>query len=263
MKKYLHIYKVTLIEAVQYISSISIGFISFFIMMYVFINLWQYVYQDESQLINGYSMNQMIWYVLITEVLWFGTRNRMLTNQISFDIKTGNIAYNINKPYNYVLYVIVRHLGEITLKLILFSVMGVLLGVTMVGEIPGFNIINIPLILVSILLGVLINSILRIAISVISFWIEDSTPFHWIYDKLILVLGTLFPVEMFPKWIQPVIKCTPVFAVSYGPAKLVIDFSLEMFGKILIAQVIYLVVSCLILFTLYKEGAKRLNVNGG
>ena len=263
MRKYLHVYKATLIEAVQYISSIIVGFISFFTMMFVFVNLWQYVYQDESQLINGYSMKQMIWYVLITEVLWFGTRNRTLTNQISLDIKTGNIAYNINKPYNYVLYVISRHLGEITLKFILFSVFSVLLGIIMVGQIPGFNIVNIPLILISIFLGILINSILRIVISVISFWIEDSTPFHWIYDKIILVLGTLFPVEMFPKWLQPIIKCTPVFAVSYGPAKLFIDFSLEMFWKIILVQGIYLIASCLILFTLYKVGVKRLNVNGG
>ncbi|MCR5146809.1 MAG: ABC-2 family transporter protein, partial [Clostridia bacterium] len=133
MKKYLHIYKATLNESIQYISSILISFISFFIMMFVFINLWQYIYLDENQLINGYSMNQMIWYVLITEVLWFGTRNRTLIKQISFDIKTGNIAYNINKPYNYVLYMIARHLGEITIKFLLFLSFGIILGIVMIG----------------------------------------------------------------------------------------------------------------------------------
>ena len=263
MKKYFHIYIATLNESIQYVSSIMIGFISFFIMMFVFVNLWQYVYQDESQLISGYSMNQMIWYVLITEVLWYGTRNKTLTRQISFDIKTGNIAYNINKPYNYVLYIIARHLGEITIKFILFAVFGVLLGTVMVGVIIEFNFIYLPLILISIILGILINSIIRITISVISFWIEDSTPFHWIYDKLILVLGTIFPVEMFPKWLQPIIKCTPVLAVTYGPAKLIIDFSYGMFWQIIAVQIIYLVVTSTILLGLYKIGTKRLNVNGG
>jgi len=263
MKKYFHIYKATLNESIQYISSTIIGFISFFIMIFVFVNLWNYVYQDESQLINGYSMNQMIWYVLITEVLWFGTRNNTLTKQISFDIKTGNIAYNINKPYNYVFYMIARHLGEITIKLLLFVIFGTILGLTMIGTIPGFNFANLPLIVISIVLGVLINSIIRITISVISFWIEDSTPFHWIYDKLILVLGTIFPIEMFPNWLQPIIKCTPVFAVTYGPTKLIIDFSFGMFWKIIAVQIIYLIVSSAILLTLYKIGTKRLNVNGG
>lgn len=263
MKKYFHIYKATLNESIQYISSILISFISFFIMMFVFINLWQYVYQDESQLINGYSMNQMIWYVLITEVLWFGTRNKTLTKQISIDIKTGNIAYNINKPYNYVFYIIARHLGEITIKFLLFLVFGILLGTVMIGTIPNFNFVHLPLIMISAFLGILINSIIRITISVISFWIEDSTPFQWIYDKLILVLGTIFPVEMFPKWLQPIIKCTPVLAVTYGPAKLIIDFSFAMFWQIIAIQAIYIVVSSAILLGLYKIGTKKLNVNGG
>jgi len=46
------------------------------------------MYLDNSRIINGYTMEQMIWYVLITEVLWFGTRNKILTNEISKDIKT-------------------------------------------------------------------------------------------------------------------------------------------------------------------------------
>ena len=77
------------------------------------------------------------------------------------------------------------------------------------------------------------------------------------------MLGTIFPVEMFPKWLQPIIKCTPVLAVTYGPAKLIIDFSFGIFGQIIAIQVIYLVVCSAILLGLYKIGTKRLNVNGG
>lgn len=263
MRKYFHIYKTTLIESVQYISSTFINFISFFIMIYVFINLWQYVYSDPNELINGYSVNQMIWYVLFGELLWFGTRNKTLTDQINYDIKTGNIAYNINKPYNYVLYMITRHLGEITIKFIIFFILGIAMGEIFVGRVPGFNFINIPLIAISIFLGVLINSIIRICISVISFWIEDSTPFEWVYNKFILILGTLFPVEMFPKFLQPILKFTPVYVVNYGPIRLILNFDFNVFIKVLIAQSIYLAVVGIILFTLYSKGVKKLNVNGG
>lgn len=122
MGKYLYIYKATLIENLAYIANVFLGFINFFVMMFVFLNLWQYIYSDNTQIINGYTMQQMIWYVLITEVLWFGSRNKILIREISQEIKTGNIAYNINKPYNYVWYIILKHLGEITIKLILFSI---------------------------------------------------------------------------------------------------------------------------------------------
>ena len=263
MKKYLYIYKATLIENLGYILNIIIGFIQFFVMMFIFINLWEYMYSDSSQIINGYTLEQMIWYVLIAETLWFGTRNKILTREISQDIKSGNIAYNINKPYNYVFYIISKHLGEITMKSILFSAVGIIIGVIFVGPIQGFNFINIPFMLLSVLLGILINSIIRIAISIISFWIEDSTPFHWVYDKLILVLGTLFPVEMFPEVIRPIIKCTPIFVVTYGPARLIINFTFSNFVNILIAQIVYLVIAILIVLILYERGVKKLNVNGG
>ena len=263
MKKYFYIYKATLIENLNYSSNIFISFIVFFVMMFVFMNLWQYIYSDDSQIINGYTMQQMIWYVLITEVLWFGSRNKILTQEISNDIKSGNIAYNINKPYNYLLYIISKHLGEITIKLILFIIVGLAVGFIFVGSIPNFNFLSVPLFLLSIILGVLINSILRITISIFSFWMEDSTPFHWLYDKMILVIGTLFPIEMFPEFIRPIIKCTPIFVVTYGPAKLFVDFSIENFIQIFFTQILYLVISIIIITFLYNKGVKKLNVNGG
>ena len=152
MRKYLYIYKATLIENLNYMSSVIIRFLNFIVMMFVFINLWQYIYSDSSQIINGYTMEQMIWYVLITEILWFGTRNKILTTEISEDIKTGNIAYNINKPYNYIYYIISKHLGEITIKSIVFFILGMILGVIFVGPINNFNFMNIPFIVLSLIL---------------------------------------------------------------------------------------------------------------
>ena len=104
---------------------------------------------------------------------------------------------------------------------------------------------------------------MKILISIISFWIEDSTPFHWIYDKMILLIGTMFPIEMFPQYLRPIIKCTPIYLVTYGPAKLLINFSLQNFVQILLAQIIYLFVATTLTLILYEKGVKKLNVNGG
>jgi ABC-2 type transport system permease protein len=263
MKKYIFVFKATLIESLQYVMSILLGFISFFMLMFVFINLWEYMYSGPTNLINGYSMEQMIWYVILTEILWFGTRNRTLTFQISNDIKSGTIAYGINKPYHYILYVIAKHLGEIAIKFFLFLGIGLLIGYLFVGAIPNFKLYQLPVVMISFFLGIMISSFIRIGISILSFWIEDSTPFHWIYDKLIIVVGTMFPVEMFPLWAQPIIRLTPIFVVSYGPVKLVIDFSREMALKVLFIQGIYFIITLLILLVLFQRGVKKLNVNGG
>ena len=70
MKKYFLIYKFELMSNLQYILNILVGFVGFCVLMLIFYNLWGYLYADSTQLINGYTMSQMIWYVIITEILW-------------------------------------------------------------------------------------------------------------------------------------------------------------------------------------------------
>lgn len=263
MRKYFFIYKATLIESFQYLMNILLGFISFFMMLFVFLCLWNYLYSDTSNLINGYSMQQMIWYVIFTEILWFGSRNRTLSSQITADIKSGTIAYGINKPYHYILYIISKHLGEITMKMFLFIAAGLCIGNIFVGAIPNFRLYQLPFILLITFLGIMINAFIRMMISVLSFWIEDALPFHWIYDKLIIVIGMLFPVEMFPLWAQPLIRLSPIYVVTYGPAKLMIDYSNEIFLQVLQVQILYFVVTLLLLFMIFQRGVRKLNVNGG
>ena len=263
MRKYLFIYKTTLMETLQYIVNIFLGFISFFLIIFVFLNLWQYIYSDSANIIDGYSMTQMVWYVILTEIMWFGNRNGLLINQISNDIKSGSIAYGLNKPYNYLYYTIAKHFGDVTIKLFLYLFVGIIMGLIFAGRLPNFQFQNLPFIAITFLLGLFVNALIRIAISISSFWIEDAKPIHWMYDKLILVIGTLFPVEMFPIWLQPIIKCSPIFVITYGPAKLIIDFSMEMFLSVVFAQIVYIVIVVTILAILYQRGVKRLNVNGG
>ncbi len=263
MRKYLFVFKTTLMESLQYIWNILLGFLMFFVVLFVFINLWQYVYSDPEQLISGYTLNQTIWYVILTEIIWFGSRNHSNTRQIINDIKSGSIAYVINKPFHYILYMITRNLGEILLKFILYFGAGLIIGYLYLGNVPDFALIHLPPVLLVFLAGTLINIFLTMSLSVLSFWIEDASPFHWIYSKIILILGILFPVEMFPAWAQPVIKYSPIYVFTYGPARLVIDFNPAMFTQVILVQSLYLAGSFLLLMGIYRRGVKKINVNGG
>ncbi|MBP1753861.1 MAG: ABC-type uncharacterized transport system permease component-like protein [Firmicutes bacterium] len=250
-------------ENLQYVWNILLGFITFFMLLFVFMNLWDYIYSDSGNLISGYTKDQMIWYVILTEMIWFSCRNATLSYQISNDIKSGSIAYSINKPYNYIAYIIAKHLGEIAIKSLLFLVAGLIIGYGFLGSLPPVHLYQLPAILVTLVLGTFINTFLKMSISVLSFWIEDATPFHWIYDKMIIVLGIMFPVEVFPLWAQPVIRATPIFVVTYGPAKLIIDYSSGMAVRVILSQLIYFVISLSFLLFIYQRGVKKLNVNGG
>lgn len=263
MKKYLFILKSELMSSLQYIFNILIGFIGYFMHIFIFMNLWKYIYSDPSELINGYSMNEMIWYVIITEILWSTVGGRKLCRKISNDVKNGNIAYNINKPYNYIGYALSSHLGEITIKLFIYIILGIGVGFIFLGTFPNLNIISILTVLLTAILAIIIDSLFVIFIGLFSFIIEDSGPFYWVYSKLILILGTIFPIELFPRALQPILTYSPIFAISYGPAKLFVNFKLDTFISIIISQIIYLIIAYALCSLTYKKGVKSLNVNGG
>ena len=263
MRKYFHIFKTTLIDNLQYSFNLLLGFIGLFVIIFIFVNLWGYVYNDPSELINGYNFNQMIWYAIITELIYKLSSSKIITTDIVKDIKNGNIAYNLNKPYNYILYIMSRFYGHCSVIGLLSIIVGPLMGLLFVGPLTGFKFISLPFFAITVFLGITISALIYLIISLLSFWMEDSHPFVWIYKKLLIVIGIMFPVEFFPKVLQPIIKMSPVYVVTYGPAVLLMNFSFSLFGKIILAQCIYLVILILIVSLIYRKGVKKLNVNGG
>lgn len=263
MKKYFFILKSELMSNLQYTFNIITGFVGYFIMLFIFLNLWQYIYDDPNQIINGYTMNQMIWYVIITELLWSILEGRKLCKKIINDVRTGNIAYNVNKPYNYIGYCLSSHLGAVIVKALMYIILGMLIGYMFLGSFPKLSLLSIIAVLITGILATIISTLLVTSIGLFSFIIEDSNPFYWLYSKLILIVGTLFPIEYFPKVIQPLLNYSPIYTISYGPAKLFVDFNINNFISVLITQIIYIIVSWNICTIIYKKGVKNLNVNGG
>ena len=263
MKKYFYIFKSELMSNLNYVANNLLSFITYFLFIYIFMNLWKYIYSDPNELINGYSINQMIWYVIITELLWSSAEGRKLCREISNDVRGGNIAYNINKPYNYVLYSLFSHLGEVFIKTIIFTFLAMVVGLLFLGSFPSLNIIGIICVSITYIFATVINTLLIIFIGLFSFFIEDSGPFYWGYSKLILVCGTLFPIEYFPIWVRPTLTYSPIYVVSYGPARLFVNYSWSEFIHIFIAQIIYAFIAYSICLLAYRKGVRKLNVNGG
>ena len=263
MKKYLYILKTTFLDSIQYVSSILFKFIGYFITIFIMFSLWSYIYGDSSNIINGYTLTQMMWYILMAEIITYGSSSKILSDEITGDIKNGNIAYHINKPYHYLGYIFMKYLGDSIIRVFLYAIVSIALAILFVGFLPGFSILNMGYIIISFILAFIINGIIRLTISLISFWIEDADPFHWIYHKIILVLGVFFPVEMFPGVFGKIISFTPAYVIIYGPSKLIVDFSLSMFKTILLAQIIYLIIAFTLMMIIYSKGVRKVNVNGG
>ena len=263
MRKYWYIFKSELISSLQYIFNFFSRIISYLLIMFVFMNLWKYMYSNPDEVINNYTMPQMIWYVTIAELIYSVMNGRKFCNRIITDVRSGNLVYNINKPYNYINYLLFSHLGEMAINLFIFGTAGVVVGYLFLGEFPKLTSLNLLAVLITIILALVVNTLLVIFIGLFSFIIEDSNPFYWIYSKLVLIIGTIFPIEFFPKAMQKYLDLSPIYASSYGPAKLFVNFDWGRLGIVIISQVIYIMIGYFLCYIIYKKGVKRLNVNGG
>jgi ABC-2 type transport system permease protein len=263
MKKYLFIIKTTFIDSLQYVSSILFKFVGFSIMMYVLASLWRFIYSDGTNIINGYTFNKMIWYLLLAELVTFSCGSAVASDEVKNNIKSGNIAYQVNKPYNYIGYVVSKYIAASFIRFIFFFIIVVALGLIFAGRIEGFNYLSILAGIPIYFLAILILGLIKILISLIAFWVEDSKPFQLVYNKIVLIFGIMFPLEMFPKVVGTIIRYSPIYGTSYGPAKLILDFSLSLFGNVLLSQIITVIIILLIIKIVYGRGVKKLNVNGG
>ena len=263
MRKYLFIIKTTFIDSLQYVSSLLFRFCGFAIMMYVLTSLWRYIYSDGTGVINGYTFSKMIWYLLLAETISFGSGSNVSSSEVKDTIKSGNIAYQINIPYNYIGYVVCKYMADTFVRFMFFLVISIGLGFIFAGAIEGFNYMSILAGIPVFIFAILIVGLIKILISLTSFWVEDSKPFQHVYNKIVLMFGVFFPLEMFPKLVGTIIRYSPIYGISYGPAKLILDFSGGLFRSILISQLITMVVLLLIIKTVYRRGVKKLNVNGG
>ena len=221
------------------------------------------MYGNNCNAINGYTYNHMMWYVLFSELIWFGVSTKILTDDICHDIKSGEIACNMNKPYNYIYFLISKYIAEIMIKCVPLSLFAICIGLIMIGPLEEFSGFYFIFVLITVLLAIFINGFINVSISCTSFWFEENQPFHWIYNKLILLLGVLFPMDALPSKLNTYIKYTPIFVTIYGPSKLFIDFSFDMLYKVILWQFIYLFICIIISQFVFKKGIKRINVNGG
>ena len=197
------------------------------------------------------------------ELITFGSGSKVARNEVQNDIRSGNIAYQVTKPYNYPLYIICKYYADTLVSFIMYVIIGSLVGLIFMGPIPNLSIITVIKVIPVFLLAVLETGLIRILISLTSFWVEDSKPFQNVWNKVVLMFGILFPIEVFPKVIGNIIKYTPVYSISYGPAKLVIDFNNSLYVNVLLSQFISIIIVLIIINLVYRKGVRNLNVNGG
>ncbi|HCS72724.1 MAG TPA: hypothetical protein DIW17_02480 [Clostridiales bacterium] len=260
IEKYSTVLRISLQNTFVYRSNAVGGLLFYSLFIFVFFNLWRAIYQGGE--VAGYSLTQMVWYLCMTELIVFGCKSSVF-GQMNEDVKSGSIAYQLNRPYHYIIYQFSNALGGMIFNLLIYGTMAIILGLIMVGPIPGFRISALPFGLFSAVLGITINFFFMMVLGLTAFRLEENTAFFLIYQKLVFMLGMFIPLEFLPKWLQSIARCLPFSYVAWAPARLIVAFSWDFFWQVIPMQLLWIFISIILSVSMYSYGVKGIQAHGG
>lgn len=259
-RKYATVFSIAGRDQVIYLPAFLVRNVFFLIILFIFYSLWRVIYGGENAL-AGFTIAQTLWYMTFAESIELAQTR--IFGPISDEVKDGTIAYQLNRPYSYVLYWISRAMGENLVKIVPLLVEGFLVATIMVGPLPGY-LRAMPFALVTIAGGILIGTTLQVIVGLLAFWFEEVSPFWWIVQKLVFVVGGLFmPLDFYPDWFATIARSSPFAFQAYWPASTWVHFSWQRFATTLAGQAIYLAVLGAVAALLFRAAVRKLHVQGG
>jgi ABC-2 type transport system permease protein len=259
--KYWYIFQTTLVNSLAYPGELIGRSLMIIPFMWIFFQLWKVTFDAAgTNIINGLTLRDTLWYLMMAETIELG--RPQLARTISENIKDGSIAYLLNKPYDFMLYQLSNAMGETIFRAFFNALFGGAIVWFLVGAPahPEGFLIALPAILGAWVLHFCVNAM----IGLLAFSLEDVSAFTWIYQKLAFIFGGLLvPLDFYPQWLQVISKAMPFASTVYGPSRLFVTPTLELFVKVMLLQMLWIIILGFCLTIMYRRGLTQLTVNGG
>ncbi len=200
-----------------------------FMFLFVKYSLWDSIFKNSgNEIISGYTFTQMIQYQLWTTLVFFLIRGYN-SFDLSIDIRHGKISTYLIYPISFLKFHFAAFIGTAILQtsVMLFSlIVFIILGFIQTPPLENILglmffcwVISVFWFLVQFLIGLL------------TFWLEET----WVLRVMFGVIsgffnGSVLPLDLYPQFIQSLLKYTPFYYLSHYPVKLItgkIDFNIE------------------------------------
>ena len=227
----------------------------------VIVLFWSYAYQGQTS-IGGFSLNEMIAYLVIAYFVGVSTRYANESNIVEESIVKGTISSSLTRPVEFWKARFFTRLADLLLRGVMISMVGIGFTLYWLGFYPP------PLVLSGVLalclLSFAANFFLYHSIGLISFWLERTWGIRLAVQwTQVLLSGGLFPITLFPIAFQRALHYSPFPHMLYAPAA-------ALAGKLAAAQLLesILILSAwtialyLLQKTLWKKGLERYDAKG-
>ena len=182
--------------------------------------MWTALYREHS-VISGYTLPEMITYVLIGNLVSIGTRN-FLTDFMSREIRDGALSIFVVKPLTYFRYVMTRELGRVSIPF-LFSLVtqGLIMIVFIRHLILKTTLLHLGLFVVMVALAFVLELFMAYLIAMSAFWTDEVDGIFTTINRLKrFISGGYFPLSLLPAVYLQVSMALPFAYSFFAPTQL-------------------------------------------
>jgi ABC-2 type transport system permease protein len=234
---------------------------TFSTLTYITLTLVLYAATGSSKFFGIFTWSMIVWYIIATQMI--GRTNGHLVATISKDVVSGDIANLMLRPVYYPFALVAMQFGEGFVQAAALLLVVIPFGLVVGGSGPLTFIATVAF-LFALIGSMLLNCAIALSLGLLAFWTEDAKPFDWIYNKFLLVLGgVIFPLDLLPGVWQTTAKLLPPAFLAYYPARLLVDFSWDLFWKVLVGQLLYIALFGSLAVLIYKRAVRKVTINGG
>jgi ABC-2 type transport system permease protein len=273
LRKYINIFRVSLIERMAYRGDFLLGTVLRFFPMITTILLWQAVYagattadSDGEKQISGYTVREMIAYLLLVHISRMFSSMPGLSGTIAQSIRDGTMKKYLLQPLDMIGYLVSYRAAHKTAYIATSALPYAGLFIACAGYFDGFpGPATLAPYALSLILAFVVGFFFECAMGMIGFWFLEVTSLLWVVNTLnFFVSGQMFPLDLLPHGWALLLKSLPFQYLAYFPAAIFL-------GKVqgaalwqgMLAEAAWGVALILLTRWLYGRGLRHYSAFGG
>ena len=267
MSLYLKYFKLRIISFLQYRTAALSGLMTQFFWGLMLIFIYVAFYSNAGEL-DVVSLPQIVTYIWLQQAFFAFLYVRINDEEIASLIKSGDVAYEIVRPYNlyfwWYIKMIAKRVSAGVLRFLPVLLLAFLLPEPYKLSLPS-SIPNFILFVISLCLGIFLVTSFNMLVYTIGFYTYNQTGISQIINSFIeLLSGAMIPVMLLPNFIQK--------ATYYLPFRLITDLPYRIYsnnigiseGIMSIGlQIIWIFIFIWIGDLIVKKSLKKVFVQGG
>jgi ABC-2 type transport system permease protein len=276
VRKYLKIFRASLVERMAYRGDFLFGTLLRFFPMITTILLWQAVYTGAAQSqgvgsssraqLAGFSYREMIAYLLLTNISRMFSSMPGLAGGIARDIREGTLKRYVIQPVDLIGYLLAYRAAHKVAYIVTSSIPYAILFFICRGFFDGFpDPVTFVGFMISLVLSFLVGFFFETCVGMVGFWFLEVTSLLYIVMTLnFFISGHMLPLDLLPKPWSTILMWLPFQYMAYFPAVVFL-------GKVkgwtlvthLLLELFWAVAFILLARGLYWLGLRRYSAYGG